>query len=121
MFANALALWGKEENYATTIGVTKSILSDIKGGRRVLKLRDCLPLLDKPKSAAVFLGYLCERAGLAPPPPKRTVTKREVESTIARRVRRCIDLYEMVRRHAAAELGADVEAIDLALDEQEAV
>jgi hypothetical protein len=91
-------------------------------GKKPVALRHLVAVMKAdPQSAMAGVAALCAELGLAPPRPKRTVTKREVETTIARRVRRCVDLYEMVRRHAALELGTDEEQVDRALDDVDSI
>jgi hypothetical protein len=118
-FAAALDAWGKDENYADEIGVAKNIVSDMRNGKRVVKLRDCLPLLESPDSAKVLLGGLAELAGFAAPIRKRTVTRAEVDAKTAALVRRTIVLWKAIRREVAEELGADVEQVELALEAAE--
>jgi hypothetical protein len=115
-FSAALDTWGKDENYADELGVSKNIVSDMQKNKRVVKLRDCLPLLDNPESAKVLLGALCEYAGFAAPGRKRVVTRAEVDAKTAQLVRRTVTLWKLIKREVAAELGADEEQVDLATE-----
>jgi hypothetical protein len=116
-FSQAVDAWGKADAYADEIGVTKSIMSEMRSGSRVIKLRDCLPLLDNPESARLFIAALCDRAGLAPPQKRRRVSRQEVESATARRVRHIVELWRLVRPDVAAELGTDVDDVEAAMVE----
>jgi hypothetical protein len=115
-FDSAVGAYGKAQALALELDVTESYLSDMRAGDRSTPLRALLPLLKSRDAVLAFVAPLCDAVGLAEPQPKRTVSREEVDAKTAQLVRRTVTLWKLLRSEVAAELGADEEQVDLAIE-----
>lgn len=64
VFKAAVERWGKAEAYASEIGITKSTLSEMCSGKRLIGPRDWMPLRSVPEAWALWTRGVASAGGL---------------------------------------------------------
>lgn len=114
---------GKEaKEIAYQLQLSDSHLSEMRTGKRVVSLHRLVMMMqvDEDARMAVFAEW-CRMFDLVPPRAPLKMTKPEAEKKVARKVRKVVGFWEMVRRQIAAEEGLREEDIDRALEEDTGV
>jgi hypothetical protein len=109
--------WGAELSSMTKGEVDSGLVAKMRSGKKSTPLRALLPLLRDEQAAMVLITAMCRIAGLAPPRPIQKVTRRQVESVMARKVRECVVLWQALSRQVADECGTTTDDVDAAMTE----
>lgn len=114
---------GKEaKEIAYQLGLSESHLSEMRSGKRVVSMHRVVLMTQVDEDAALaVLTEWSRLVGMVPPRLPVKLTKPEAEKKVARKVRKVIGLWEMVRRQIAAEDGLREEDLDRAFDEDTGV
>lgn len=116
MFAAAVRAFGGADALRASLGERENYvarISDAMNGQRPWQGRWLGPLLDDPRSAAILLGYLSERADYEPPIPRRKVSREEVAAAALDLIAESGMLRETLRAEIAKRLGVRVEEVKL--------
>jgi len=114
---------GKEaKEIAYQLGMSDSHLSEMRSGKRVVSMHRVVLMTQVDEDAAIaVLSEWARLLGLAPPRMPVKMSKPEAEKKVARKVRKVVGLWEMVRRQIAAEEGLREDDLDRALEEDTGV